>query len=381
MIGDVASRILQLFDSDQARAIQVAQEYGEPLTELRSALANGRSADTDLIIMTASAFKLSAAYVACLPNTEPGLSLAMRTGLAKATAPADAVECAEYMIRISATLASWLGEAPDKLAGLRLNKHQLATEAGKRTAENVRMVLGLGDDALPDMVDFVESTGTPVSSRPMPTEVLGFNARQLVGEKHRRAIVVNSAMSWTNQRFTLAHELSHSLFNDADPLIVSLSEDIEDQAPDLKEIRANRFARHLLLPAPALANRVEAARESNVGPDKLVPQLMLEFGISKDVILRALSDDGHLALDSGRSRKLSSTSVFELMKGADLTEQWELMCTEENTPSGSPLLVDRAVTAYGYGFVHQRVIARLMDRGEDEVLAELKAAGWPDPGQ
>ena len=48
-----------------------------------------------------------------------------------------------------------------------------------------------------------------------------------------RLIIVSSSGPWTLQRYTLAHELGHSLYNDAGQVIVDLVEE-PDRLPELR---------------------------------------------------------------------------------------------------------------------------------------------------
>ncbi|HTW85408.1 MAG TPA: ImmA/IrrE family metallo-endopeptidase [Candidatus Sulfotelmatobacter sp.] len=110
------------------------------------------------------------------------------------------------------------------------------------------------------------------------------------------AIMVDSRQILVRQRFTLAHEIGHvqlehghgnavSLFETADPEVFACTEDDEslntmDEARaeskawlrKVKEIRANKFAAHLLMPEGLVR---DVWREEHGDPDRVAHALMV----------------------------------------------------------------------------------------------------------
>ncbi|MBW0009488.1 MAG: ImmA/IrrE family metallo-endopeptidase, partial [Pseudonocardiales bacterium] len=64
-----------------------------------------------------------------------------------------------------------------------------------------------------------------------------------------RLILVSNAVSWTRQRFILAHELGHVLAGDAQNLRVDLDVMAPSSQGERTEMRANAFASAFLMPA------------------------------------------------------------------------------------------------------------------------------------
>jgi hypothetical protein len=185
-----------------------------------------------------------------------------------------------------------------------------------------------------------------------------------------RLIIVSTNGLWTLQRYTLAHELGHALHNDAGQVIV----DRVDVPEVLPEVRAEAFARHLLLPARALKSDVKQARREGIPWPVLTARLMVRWGMSKTAILRALENDELASTDdieAVRSRRVDS-----LMAEAGLTGQWQELSEGESEPSGSPWLVSRALEAHRRGCVGTRVVADLLGQGVEATRRELAAQGW-----
>ncbi|UZJ26902.1 ImmA/IrrE family metallo-endopeptidase (plasmid) [Rhodococcus antarcticus] len=282
---------------------------------------------------------------------------------------------ANRLLDHGALLDSWFGPAAaplrESLSRVMLSRDKFGKAAGMVTADRVRAVLDLGDDGpITDMVAMVESFGIPVASLPLPAGVHGLNVRDLRTGGAHRVILVSSTDVWAKQRYTLAHELCHALYDDKDQVIVDRAEEPEA----LPEWRAESFARHLLLPTRSVR---EAVRRAPAGPrrwQQVTASLMARFGVSRDATVIALQEDGgvpSVELDSVRSAR-----VDDLLAAANLVDQWREFCVAEHAESGSPTLVSRAAQAYGNGWVRADLVADLMRGDIETVERELAAAGW-----
>lgn len=274
-----------------------------------------------------------------------------------------------------ALLDSWLGPAAaplrERLSGVMLSRDRFGKAAGMVTADRVRAVLDLGDDGpITDMVTMVESFGIPVTSLPLPTGVHGLNVRDLRSGGAHRVVLVSSTDVWAKQRYTLAHELCHALYDDEDQVIVDRAEEPEA----LPEWRAESFARHLLLPTRAVR---KAVRQAPAGPQRwqqVTASLMACFGVSRDATVIALQEDG--GVPSELLGPVRSARVEDLLATADLVDQWREFSVAEHAESGSPMLVSRAAQAYGNGWVRANLVADLMRGDVETAERELAAAGW-----
>jgi hypothetical protein len=304
------------------------------------------------------------------------LGVSLRLGAVEAAdVPRGALEYADKLLRHRSLLDSWLGPAQSPLAGVSMSTDSFYIRAGQRSAQRVRDGLGLADDPLPDLVGLAESLGFPVAFCPLPEDMYGLNVQDEREGVPTRLIIVSTLSPWTQQRYTLSHELCHALYDDAGQVIV----DVVEEPVRLPEVRAESFARHLLLPAAALAHDVRQANGEGISLGILTARLMVRWGMSKLAILRALENDNHASPDL--TAAVRNRTVSELMDSAGLTEQWRDLCKGQSDPCGSPWLVNRALEAYSRGWVGAHVVADVLGQDLATTQRELAAQGWADPSE
>jgi IrrE N-terminal-like domain len=304
------------------------------------------------------------------------LGVSLRLGAVDAPdVPDDALRYADLLLRYRGLLDSLLGEQPSTRTHVSVSNHRMYKRAGQVTAQRVRHRLRLGEEPLADLVGLAEDLGFPVAFRPLPEGMHGFNVQDAREGAVTRLIVISTRGPWTLQRYTLAHEICHGLYNDDGQVIVDSVETPER----LPELRADVFARHLLLPVPSLKQDVVQARDEGASWEVLTARLMVRWGMSKKAILRALEDD-HLA-SSAEIKPVRLCLVDGLMANAGLTEQWRELSTDQEVPSGSPWLTSRALEAYGLGYAGVHVVADLLGQDIETTQEQLIAQGWgtPDP--
>jgi Zn-dependent peptidase ImmA (M78 family) len=284
--------------------------------------------------------------------------------------PTTVIEYVGKLSRQAELLDSWLGDMPNNLKGLPLSRDPHFLSAGKISAQRVRDALGLGNDPIGDLVNLVENSGLPVCFRHLPSGVRGLNVlQQSSGGPPRRIVVITADEPWTAQRFTLAHELCHGLYNDQGQVIV---DDVD--TPDTKpELRAEAFARHLLLPTESI--RLELLKSHwRADQPQFVLYLMVSYGISRDATVRALQSDG--LIDAEDADHLRQCSVTQLIAESPYEVEWARLSADDGVESGSPLLVQRALKAYEQGFINAQIVADLLDQGLEETKLELARQGW-----
>jgi len=336
-------------------------------------LAGGRVLEPTELAVVADLLDVPLTVLSGQVPMDGHLGVSLRLGLdAGAGVPAAALEDADLMLRSASLLNSLLGVAESPLADVGMSTDRFALNAGLVSAGRVRRVLGLGDGPVEDLVGLVEGLGYPVGFRRLPDGVHGLNVLDSRGGVPVRVIVVSTERPWTVQRFTLAHELCHALYGDAGQVIVDRLE-----VPDnrLAEVRAEAFARGLLLPTGPLHADVERMLAGRRAWTDIVAGLMVKWGVSRDATLRALVDD-RLASE-GALNRARMARVGDLMEGAGLGARWAALSAGEHDESGSPMLVDRAVEAYGRGLVDARVVAELLGRSRDSVEEMLTVRGRP----
>lgn len=309
---------------------------------------------------------------------ERTLAVALRAGLLDAPADVTAdVERAHRLIDAARLLLSWFPARDADLASAAVTARRARSslsfmkDAGKQAAQNLRTLWDLDDeDPVGDLVGLVEGLGVPVERRPLPEDVHGMTVHDESDARWTAVVFVSSADWWTRQRYTLAHELCHLLYRDSQPVIVDRD---EEDSTELSEIRAEAFARHLLLPDAAVRGRVSRGYPSDLS---LMADLVLSYGVSRTAVLKALqavaqwSDDRRARVDA------DALSVSDLMAEAGRRDEWQAACAGQREPSSSGLLLDLALNAYRDQLVPLTLVADVLDRPADEVADELTAQGW-----
>jgi hypothetical protein len=299
------------------------------------------------------------------------LGVSLRLGsVAAPDVPSTALELADRIFGHQALLDSWLGRVRNPLAGVSMSTDTFYLRAGQTSAARVRDALGLGNEPVGDLVALVEGLGFPVIFQPLPEGINGLNLRDEREGEASRLIVISTGGPWTMQRYTLSHELAHALYDDDDQVIV----DRVDVPEVLPELRAESFARHLLLPTDALRRAVLQARSQRVPLAVMTAQIIVGWGLSRRAVVRALVSDRLVA--EAEVQPLLSARVSDLMAAADLDEEYRRLSEGQSEASGSPMLVERAARGFGNGWVSADVVADLMGVDATVVLRELKVQGW-----
>lgn len=304
------------------------------------------------------------------------LGVSLRLGAVEAAdVPRGALEYADKLLRYRGLLDSWLGTPSSPLAAVSMSQDGYYIKAGQTSAQRVRDGLGLGDEPLPDLVGLAESLGFPVAFHPLPENMFGLNVQDKREGSTTRLIIVSTRSPWTQQRYTLAHELCHALYDDVGQVIV----DTVEEPVRLPELRAESFARHLLLPPAALARDVRQVGREGISAEVLTARLMVRWGMSRQAILRALENDD--LIGPAEVAAVSQRTVGQLMASAGLTDRWRELCVGQSDPCGSPWLIARALEAYSHGWIGAHVVADLLDQDLATTRQQLVAQGWASPGE
>ena len=182
------------------------------------------------------------------------------------------------------------------------------------------------------------------------------------------------------QRSTLAHELGHVLFEDWED---SDAGDWSDRSP--AEIRADAFARHLLVPIEGLREFIEA--QSPVGPSTL-SAVVQRFLVSPQIAAIALRQAGYI--DEATKQEWMTLSAPQLAARFGWTDQYQVLQASSDRRRAPQRLLARAITGYGEGVLPAQAIATLRGISLEAVLEELGEAGvtpaerpiaWADPAE
>jgi Zn-dependent peptidase ImmA (M78 family)/transcriptional regulator with XRE-family HTH domain len=129
-----------------------------------------------------------------------------------------------------------------------LDEHESASEVAALTRSIWRLPVG----PLPDLVEAVEATGTPVILTDLGHEKLRAMSMAGVRGDNAHLIAINSRLPASAQRFALAHEVGHLVMHDG-----VASTDMEKEADE--------FAASLLMPASEIAPQLRNVRFRDLG--------------------------------------------------------------------------------------------------------------------
>lgn len=220
--------------------------------------------------------------------------------------------------------------------------YKLEGEGGiEDIACKIRQQWNLGLDPIPDLVDLLEEQGI---------KVLGFDNSNhpnfdglfsYVDESP--LIVIGNQYPGDRQRFTLAHELGHLIFNQ----LVSCQLD--------EEQFCNRFAGAFLLPKESLI-RILGEHRNNLEPREL-SLLKQEFGISMTCIL-------HRAEEAG----IISHSLYRQLRAEFDAQGWSKQEPGEQYPKEEARLFEQMIFhALAEDYIGESKAAELMDISLDKL--------------
>lgn len=332
-------------------------------------LAGRHNLSMDGLLVAAAFLDAPVSVVAGRVPPSRSLAVSLRLGQVETAAGmAGTLAKAAAVLSYRDLIVSWDGPPSRPLEGFAPSRDRHAITAGRNSAARVRDLLGLADtDPLADLIRLVEAQGHPVLHADLPEGVHGVAVRDERLEGPVWAVLVAVSVPWTRQRWTIAHELSHVLHADAGQVVVEHAE----AGDALPEVRAEAFARHLLLPPAALA---QAARRSGRDWLRTVPQVMVDYGISRAAVVNALVADGIVA--QHELAAVNQSGVSDMVSRAGLQDRWRELSAREHETQGSPWLVGRAADLYARGLVGADVVADLMDTDEPTAVAELRRLGW-----
>lgn len=166
------------------------------------------------------------------------------------------------------------------------------------------------------------------------------------------------------QRSSLAHELGHVVF------------EVWTEAPVTRrsheEIRADVFARHLLIPAEGLRHHLGDPGSRGIDEPAL-SAIVERFLVSPALAAIALAGAGFIDTSTKESWMLLRTRHLATRFG--WSDYYAGLQDEANRPRPPRRLLDRALRGYILGAVSAETLASLRGIPVDQVVAELEAAG------
>ncbi|MFG2825641.1 ImmA/IrrE family metallo-endopeptidase [Kitasatospora sp. NPDC048365] len=311
---------------------------------------------------------------------KPSLGVSLRLGTAEVEN--DVVEPVAHAMRLLAAdrlAEDWgFGTSTVDLSGFPVSrKRYKPKEDGGTTAARLRARLDLDPlDPIEDLTGLVESLGCLVEYRPLPRNVHGISVPEIRGSRKVWVVLVNSDDYWTRQRFTLAHELSHIVYQDSGQFIV----DRAQNSDALPEIIADSFARHFLLPDEALEEMLDQHGSSlNLSDtNRLVADLVLTYGISREATFKALRESKFtLAPPDSLLAQCAGMTVASMMASVGAGSAWSQMDEARGRRYASARLTDHVLAAFADGVVSLPTVADVIaDGNTEEAAQQLTAAGW-----
>jgi Zn-dependent peptidase ImmA (M78 family)/DNA-binding XRE family transcriptional regulator len=363
---DLGLRIARARESAGLSQSELAQRVGLSQSAISRIESGLRGVDSIELAEIARALGVA---VLDLLETRPlaqELRVAARAqGVADSAALERAVDRVVELVRLDDLLGE-LGLAEGQASPVRVAPppNALAIDQGRQLARAVRQEWDLGDDPLPDLFSLIEDrAGVAVLLEPLDGGLDGLCART----DDVAVIAVDSSAPVGRQRFTAAHELCHFLLGEG--RLVLIDERITAHG-DRREIRANAFASHFLMPEEGIRRYVSGRAVD----EAVVVELQFTFGVSLDALLWHLHNLELISLDErdAMSRRGAKALAYRYGYGSE----WESQESQRGLRRPPGPLVQRALAAYEQGKVGIDVVARLIGRDDADALrAELEALG------
>ena len=237
-----------------------------------------------------------------------------------------------------------------------------AEQQAKTAAEDFRRNHRLGRQPLGDLVALIERvTGYDVAIVSAASDEHGLTMR----DPAREAVFIGVAATDhpMRQRSSLAHELGHVVFGDWSPP--------ETLGPrTLEEVRADSFARHLLLPLEGVSGLLEERRQPTEAD---LSDIVQHFLVSPAIAAIAIRDAGYI--DQATAERWMKRSTRQLATRYGWGDQYASLQATSATLRAPQGLLARAIEGYAEGVVTAQTIATLQGVDVDRVIAELEEAG------
>lgn len=245
--------------------------------------------------------------------------------------------------------------------------------AGEEVAEAVRTEMGLGASPMPSLPEALERLGVDVVGIPLgeDDEVLSGACVRASG---LRAALVNTSKWLTHQRFTLAHELAHLLFDDPSEEEFYAESAQDQRRSDPRETRANAFAAAFLLPAEALT--AWPVRGASID-ESAFTDMLFTFKVSVRLLAYRLHNLG--IFDAADRDEACAWKPSTLARRHNRMQEFREMAADRDDDRAPTRLYERALRAYCESRIGIGPLAGILRRDPEELRAELAEEGFaPD---
>lgn len=233
-------------------------------------------------------------------------------------------------------------------------------QQAQRAADEFRREHRLGVQPLGDLVAMIEqTTGHDVAILDADPDEHGLIMRD--PERDKVFIGVARSHKPMRQRGSLAHELAHLIFQD-------WSDELGERSPE--EIRADAFARHLLIPQEGVKEFLGNTHDVS---GQHLSDVVQRFLVSPAMASIAMRDASYVSKDVASEWRGLPTPQLAMRFG--WSDQYETLKGDSNRLRAPQGLVSRAIAGYAEGVVSAQTIATLRRVTAERVVHELQEIG------
>ena len=237
-------------------------------------------------------------------------------------------------------------------------------DVARELAEAFRAEHGLDARPLGDLFELLHGTvGCDVIALEADEAEHGLSMRD--PDSGRVVIAVATTRHPMRQRSSLAHELGHVLAGD---LTAKVAARPGSRSP--AEIRADAFARHLLLPAAGLQARWGSSGHSAAPVNEAgLAAVVQEFEVSPQLAAIQLKQAG--LIDNAACGALSSLTTAKLATRYGWLTQYKMLALASAQPRSPQELMRRAVEGYGAGVLGIAELASWYGQAPEDLREQL----------
>lgn len=312
------------------------------------------------------------------PEATFAVAMRARTQSAPEAVLPRALELLHVLARVEAVQRDHASRLTELRQYLRPDGNDLfpTRQQGPLAARVVRRAWGLGRDPIDDLRAVIEGLGVPVEvTDQLPDRHHGLTAWNKTRTGWDAVMLINAQDPWTVQRFTMAHELCHVLFQDRPAeLTTEVAGDMTEAiAKDPSEGRAEAFAAELLAPFAALTAFWQDTGLSAQEPEIALAKVMWHFGMSRKAATIQLENSAALPWSSEDTATVEHGSVSAMLGRAELTEPWaQVADASEGAWLPSAWLVEETAAQFAASRLPVEYFAVAAGLNPEDALSQLR---------